>query len=46
VKLDIRKKDTHIYINENTINLVTLVKGGKFESKIFINPLGNRLDPI
>jgi hypothetical protein len=30
----------------NTINLVTLVMGGEFGSKVYSNPLGNRLDPI
>jgi hypothetical protein len=38
-----KKIDTHI---RNTINLVTLVMGGKFGSKILINPLGNKLDLI
>ena len=40
-----KKIDTYILI-KNAINLVTLVMGGKFGSKIFTNPLGNKLDPI
>jgi hypothetical protein len=39
-KLDAR------YTYLNTMNLVTLVMGGKFGSKIFTNPPGNKLDPI
>jgi hypothetical protein len=30
----------------NTTNLVTLVMGGEFGSKIYTNSLGNRLDPL
>jgi hypothetical protein len=40
-----KKIDTHLNIR-NTINLVTLVMGGKFVSNTFTNPLGNNLDPI
>jgi hypothetical protein len=40
------KIDTHIQKHGITINLVTLVMGGEFGSKVFTNPLGNRLDPI
>jgi hypothetical protein len=40
-------KDRYLYLKiRNTINLVTLVMGGKFGSKIYTNSLGNKLDPI
>ena len=40
-KLD-KKINRYAYLKtKNTIKLVTLVMGGKFESKIFTNPLGN-----
>jgi hypothetical protein len=39
-------KDRYSYLKiRNTINLVTLVMGGEFGSKIFTIPLGNKLDP-
>ena len=45
-KLD-KKVNRYAYLKtKNTIKLVTLVMGGKFGSKIFTNPLGNKLDPI
>jgi hypothetical protein len=45
-KLDI-KVNRYAYLKtRDTIKLVTLVMGGKFGSKIFTNPLGNKLDPI
>jgi hypothetical protein len=41
------KKNRYTYLKiRNAINLVTLVMGGKFGSKIFTNSLGNKLDPI
>jgi hypothetical protein len=41
------KKNRYTYLKiRNTINLVTLVMGGKFGSKLYTNPLGNRLGPI
>jgi hypothetical protein len=44
-KLDKINRYSYIKIR-NTVNLVTLVMGGKFGSKVFTNPLGNKLDPI
>jgi hypothetical protein len=41
------KKNRYAYLKiRNTINLVTLVMGGKFGSIIFTNLLGNNLNPI
>ena len=41
------KENRYTYLKiRNTINLVTLVMGGKFGSKFFTNPLGNKLDLI
>jgi hypothetical protein len=40
------QKNRYAYLKtRNTVNLVTLVMGGEFGTKIFTNPLGNRLDP-
>jgi hypothetical protein len=41
------KKNRYAYVKtRNTINLVTLVMGREFGSKVCTNPLGNLLDPI
>jgi hypothetical protein len=40
-------KNRYTYLKtRNTINLVTLIMGGEFGSKIFTNLLGSRLHPI
>ena len=41
------KKNRYAYLKiRNTVNLVTLVMGGDFGSKIYTNSHGNRLDPL
>ena len=41
------KENRYAYLKtRNTINLVTLVMVGEFGSKVFTNPLGNKLDPV
>jgi hypothetical protein len=41
------QKNRYAYLKtRNTTDLDTFVMGGKFGSKVYTNPLGNRLDPI